>query len=327
MFARLRVITPLIVALLAGVSAGQSPTKAATVLVAPPSARDVTHSDEGYWFAEGCQRLDYTVSEPFPGESVSASISNKLRGDGWRPIHHSEQGVPVSSALNKKLGRWESWDNAVGGKTSERVDLWRNEAGDIVNYTFWYKTSDHKTLEVVGRFCSSSVIRKYQCNPQKQITHRPSDYSLALQITKIEPSGKDFKVSVSLENDGREPVLVGVNGEFEDGSPELWVLGVEQEESGTWSSVDAICAEHPAFNYITLKPGESIDSWVMAIDFPEANHRFAKCTRHVAHLHGKVRAYIRYYTNPCEFLNPLESQVYSSVSEPNDLPILEKRSP
>jgi hypothetical protein len=77
--------------------------------------------------------------------------------------------------------------------------------------------------------------------------HDEKTYSLELTITKIEPIEKDFKVFVRIQNNGVKPVLLGVNGQLPDGAPELWVLGLEQEEQGEWSGVDAVCAEHPAF--------------------------------------------------------------------------------
>ena len=63
-------------------------------------------------------------------------------------------------------------------------------------------------------------------------------------------------------------------------NPELWVLGIEQQgQDGTCRSVDAVCAEHPAFDWITFepgdtlritfKPGDTLNSWALAVEFPE----------------------------------------------------------
>jgi hypothetical protein len=107
-----------------------------------------------------------------------------------------------------------------------------------------------------------------------------------------------------------------LNGEKEDGSPELWDFWVEQEEiPGQWESVDAVCQEHPAFDFIVLRPGQDIESWIMAVDFPKPNQRFGMCSRKASHLEGKIRAGMRYYVDPCELDDPLESPVYTSTSE------------
>ena len=151
--------------------------------------------------------------------------------------------------------------------------------------------------------------------------HDEKAYSLVLNITKIEPIEKDFKVFVHIQNAGAEPVLMGVNGKLADGTPELWILGLEQKEQGQWSGVDAVCAEHPAADWITLKPGESIGSWVMAVDFPEPNQWFAKCCRRIAHLHGQIRATIGYYTDVCEIEGIVQNKhPYVARSQAVELP-------
>jgi hypothetical protein len=144
-------------------------------------------------------------------------------------------------------------------------------------------------------------------------------YSLVLRITRIEPIQKDFRVFVRIQNNGTKSVLLGLNGTLPDGKPELWVLGLEQEEEGEWSGVDAVCAEHPAFDWIDLKPGEGVESWASAVDFEQPNQYFAKCRRRFGHLkaNGNIRAILRYYVNSCEIEERVENnEPYFSVSEP-----------
>ncbi len=145
--------------------------------------------------------------------------------------------------------------------------------------------------------------------------------SIAMKIKKVEQINKDFKVFVEIENNGERSILLGVNRELSDGSPELWVLGAQQMEEGEWGAVDAVCPEHQAFDWISLKPGEKLESWALAVEFPEPNHWFAKCRRRIAHLHGKVRASIRYYTDVCEIEELFDNKKpYFAFSDPVDPP-------
>jgi len=174
---------------------------------------------------------------------------------------------------------------------------------------------------VYARFCSFQEVEEHRCVPGPQKAHDERAYSLALTVRKIEPQGKDFKVSVRIENNGSEPVMIGLNGKLPDGSPELWVLSVEQKEQSEWGYVGVVCAEHSAADWITLKPGENIESWAMAVDFPEPDHRWAKCQRKIAHLHGQIRTSISYYPGVCEIENPDKYRDrYTAISEPAEIP-------
>ena len=116
-----------------------------------------------------------------------------------------------------------------------RADQWRNAAGDFVGYLFWYH--EQKVIEVEAKYCKAAIVEKYRCVRSSVMPHDENRYSLTMRIKKVEPVDQDFKVFVEIENNGEKPVLIGVNGELVDGSPELWVLGVEQEEDSEWSSV------------------------------------------------------------------------------------------
>ena len=293
-------------------------------LVVAPAASNIERTYGGHWFSEGCDRLQYNVTAPFPGTEIVKFISDELGRQGWMR-QHDLGGKPVSVHGAKQFGKWEHWNN-TNGRTYVRTEQWRSQAGAVVNYKFWYFTPDMKSLQVEADYCSAAFISKRQCVPQPPAPHDEKAYSLALKIKKVEPINADFKVFVEIENNGEKPVLLGVNGELSDGSPELWVLGVEQlSDDGEWDSVDAVCAEHPAFDWITLKPGDKLESWASAVDLPEPNHepihRFAKCIRKVGHLHGKIRAAIRYYTDVCEIEELSENKApYFASSEPVELP-------
>jgi len=291
-------------------------------LVVAPSASDVERSKEGFSFSEGCDRLNYRVIAPYPGRSVLKLISDELTRQGWTSTVDLDRRSMTSPGLARAAGRWESYKNGEGGKTHVRAEQWRNKAGDVVSYMFWYFTPDVRSLRVEAKFCKAAIVEKYRCVPHPAIPHDEKAYSIAMKIKKVEQINKDFKVFVEIENNGERPILLGVNGELSDGSPELWVLEVQQMEEGEWGSVDAVCPEHQAFDWITLKPGEKLESWALAVEFPEPNHWFAKCRRRIGHLHGKVRVSIRYYTDICEieelFLD--NKKPYFAFSEPVDLP-------
>src|SRR5882724_4189140 len=215
---------------------GQVPVSPVPLIVVP-SASGIERSNEGSSFSEGCDRLKYEVPAPFPGRSVLRLISDELMKQGWVPTIPPDQKTgPVPGA--KPTARWKSFDNAEGGRTRVRTDLWRDADGNLASYTFWYLTRDAKSLSVDARYCTAAIFGKYRCVRHPPIPHDESLYSIAMKIKRIEPTGKDVKVFVGIENNGKKPVLLGLNGELSDGSPELWVLGVEQQgENKVWSSV------------------------------------------------------------------------------------------
>lgn len=287
-------------------------------LILTPSAFDIERANEG------CESLEYTAAERYPGTQALAIISKQLRLQGWTPAHTIDRRWMRRPGVFKTAGRWEHFRSAGGSTTYVRAEQWSDKAGDLVSYNFWYFSPDLAKLRVEARSCAAQQIEKYRCVPEPPAPHNEKAHSLALKITKVAPMQKDFKVSVKIENNGTKPVLVGLNGKLSDGSPELWVLGLEQEEQGQWASVDAVCPEHDPFDWIILKPGEDVESWALAVDFPEPNHRWAVCSRKVAHLHGKVRASIRYYTSVCDIENSSDSKDrYFATSEAVELPPLQ----
>lgn len=287
-----------------------------------PPQLDIQRTYGGFSFSEGCDGLKYNIVAPYPGNAIVKFISLDLMRQGWTRQSDLD-GKPVSlHGASKKFGTWERWNNAQG-KTYLRTEQWRSQAGDMVNYRLWYFTPDMKSLEVDAEYCSAAFIRKRQCVRGSATRHDDKAYSIAMKIIKIEPMNADFKVFVEIENKGEKPVLLGVNGELSDGSPELWVLGLEQQgDDGEWGGVDAVCPEHNAFDWITLERGERVDSWALAVDFPEPNHRFAKCLRKIGRLHGKIRAAIRYYTDACEIEELIDNKTPCFAnSEPVELPL------
>ena len=295
-------------------------------LILVPLAIDVKSSTDGFRH-DGCTNLDYMVQKRYPGTATFKLISEALQSHDWS--HQNTLDVrwaPDSLDASRSVGKWTHFKNVGGTATYVRKEQWHNKDGSITSYLFRYFGPDLRTLHVQGRYCPVSVIEKYRCTPGPLPAHDERAYSVELKITEIKRVDKNFRVFVRLRNNGSKPVLLGVNDTLADGAPELWVLGLEQQENGDWSDVDAVCPEHPAFDWINLKPGETIDSWAMAVDFDQPDQYFAKCRRKIGHLklNSDVRAAIRYYVNACEIENPLESEnPYSAVSEP--MPLLESR--
>jgi hypothetical protein len=289
-------------------------------LIVVSGASEVERRQTGLWNNDGCDELKYTVSSPFPGNSALNPIADELRRQGWIEL----TGKPdPSTPSSGKLGVWEHFRNAGAGKTYQQTYMWKTSAGDHVTYQIWYSTPAMGQIHIEAYFCDPAYYEKRSCFHGAPIPHDECTYSLALKIKRIEPDENNFKVYVDLTNTGLKPVQIGVNGQLKDGAPELWVLGVEQQdESGEWESVDAVCPEHPAFDWITLKPGEDLPSWALAVDFPNPNQRFAVCRRKAGHLHGKIRAYIRYYVDACDIENPFGNQEpYFATSDPVALPV------
>jgi hypothetical protein len=230
--------------------------------------------------------------------------------------------MPAPGAVQQR-GRWESWRNVEGSMTHVRAEQWQNAVGDVVTYVYWYFGPDRKSIRIEAMHCPAEIVKKYKCVPGAEEPHDEKSYSITLKIKKVEPVGKNFSVFVEIKNVGQRPVFLGVNGELPDGNPEFWVLAVEQQdEHGEWNPVDAVCAEHDAFDWITLKSQESVESSALAVDFPKPNSYFAKCRRKIGHLEGKIRAALCYYASVCEIEHPWDNKnPYLANSEPVDLPL------
>ena len=282
-------------------------------LILPPSATDVNRSDDR------CEELDYVVASAYPGTNVLNFISHELHKRGCSPVDHIERQFMRKPGVFKSAAKWESFRNVAGTTTHTRADQWSNSVGDVVSYNFWYEDKNH--LSVLALYCNHQFVVEHRCIPAATKPYDPRKHRLSIDIDRIESEGKDFKVSVTVKNIGTESALVGFNGKLSDGKAELWVLSVEQEEGEDWEYVGSTCAEHPPLDWITLKPGENVESWAMAVDFPEPNYRWAKCQRKIAHLHGRIRASIYYYTGVCQITNPRETEAgHLATSEPVTLP-------
>ena len=288
-------------------------------LVLVPSATDINSSTEGF-LHDGCTNLAYVVQERYPGTATQSLISKDLQSRHWFPESRlDKQEITGSSRHPNSLGKWTHFKNVAGTATYVRKERWSNRDGDVTSYVLRYFAPDLRTIHVEGRYCPARVINKYRCAPGPLPAHDDKAYSVELQITRIERLDKDFRVFVYLQNNGSKPVLLGLNGSLADGVPELWVLGLEQQESGDWMRVDAVCPEHPPLDWVDLKPGKSIESWAMAVDFEKPDQYFGKCRRKIGHLrlNSSIRAVIRYYVDACEIEQPLESRdPHFAVSTP-----------
>ncbi len=271
----------------------------------------------------GCEYLEYTVSTPYPGDDVLSYVSNELHAHGWSTLKldaFNTADVPVST-------KWSAWKNVQGGEVHTKEAQWQTKTGDVVAYKFWYFAPKMKTLQVEARSCSAAqlarMVHHVHCPAGDSTPLDDKVFSAAVSITKMDPTQDGYRVHFRIANTGKQAVLIGSEGKWPDGNPHLLTLDVQQEEEhGQWSSVGNECVEHPPMSWEIVNPGESIESWILAVNFPEPNHHFGMCTRRVAKLNGHVRVSMRYFRNICDIQNIFESKnpLFSS-SDAVELPI------
>jgi len=280
---------------------GQDSAKAPTVaLVLPESAFDVTRT------TGDCEFVKYSVVAAYPATEVESYIGAKLGANRWLRLSldaFNSKNVPIPSA-------WRAWSNVQGGEVHTREEQWATKNGDVVAYKFWYFAPNMNTLKVDARFCSAiqlgHIYHHVHCPPQDAASLSKKSYKVSANITKIEPVENGFRVHFRLENTGDEKVYIASLGKWPDGSHHVQIIGVEQREDGKWRSVGNECLEHVPVSWEILTPGDVIEGWILAVSFPEPNHRFGMCTRRIAALNGPVRISVGYFRNICEIQNTFE---------------------
>lgn len=161
----MRAFGPALILLVASGVVAEQPSKQAPMALLPfPAATQVERWNDGYWFSDGCERVKYEVSVGYPGSLVIKFVLDNLRSQGWHPAPHPQRRFLSSPGVTKSFGRWESWKNVSGSQIGVRSEQWRNSAGDITSYVYWYRGSGN-TMEVNGSFCPAAVVTKYQCRP------------------------------------------------------------------------------------------------------------------------------------------------------------------
>jgi hypothetical protein len=285
-------------------------------VVIPPNAEHVEKAHTGVWFSPGCDTAKFTIKTAYPGTSALRAISDELRRRGFIQVTKANRRFLLrpSDAMN----RWESFVSVAGSISHVRSEQWTSATGDLASYSFGYYTQEQDKMDVQVEFCPSAVVEKYRCGSQDwQVDLKPS--LPTIKITKIEPTGKDFKIFFRVANEASSPVLIAHEGERNDGTPDLRV-SIEQEENGKWGYVGNVCLEHPPFDHLVLSPGNSIESWVMAVDFPSPHQRFGLCSRSIGRLRGKIRVSLNSYRQACEVYDWLKSPGAFVSSQPVSLP-------
>ena len=268
--------------------------------------------------------MDYRVATPYPGTNVQSYISAKLLANGWSRLSldaFNSADVPIPS-------KWKAWTNVQGGEVRTREEQWSTKNGDVVAYKFWYYAPEMSTLRVQARFCSASqlehIYHHVHC-PQPDAASLKGVYEVSVYIMKIEPDEDGFRVHYRLENTGDEQVYIASLGKWPDGSHHLQSIAVEQSENDTWGSVGGECVEHAPVSWEILKPRDVIDGWMVAVSFPEPNHRFGMCIRRIAGLNGPVRVSVSYFRNICEIQHILEvKHRLSASSTAVELPVSQR---
>lgn len=271
---------------------GGTDTAYTTLQDAPPGAFDVKLS-EGQ-----CRFLSYRIASPYPGGPAMEKITDQLREQHWTQRHFDM----FSETLYAVPGKWKQWTNVAGGQVHTREEQWQSPEGTIIHFKFWYFSPDLNTLRVDARRCTADQLghmRHYvDCSNFAPVLANDPSYSASAKITKIELIDGSYKVHFQFQNTGSRPVLLPAEGEVEGGFPHLRA-GIQQEEQGEWGYVGNECPEHPPMSWIPVKPGEIVESWTVAVDFPQPNMQYAMCLRKIGHLHGPLRISLWFFTSVC----------------------------
>ena len=264
-----------------------------TLQDAPSGAFDVQ-------FSEGqCRFLSYRIASPYPGGPAMEKITDELRAHHWTPrefdmFRETRYVVPR---------KWKQWTNVKGGQVHTKEEQWESPEGTIIHFKFWYFSPDLNTLRVDARRCTADQlenIRHYvDCSHFTRVRANDPSYSATTWITKIEQTDGGYRVRFKFQNNGSNPVLLPAEGEVDGGFPHLRA-GIQQEEQGEWSYVGNECPEHPPMSWITVKPNEIVESWTLAVGFPQPNMQYAMCLRKIGHLHGPLRISLSFFTSVCD---------------------------
>ncbi len=291
----------------------------ATLESAPPGAAEVKLS-EGQ-----CRFLSYRIEASYPNNNVIQEIEAQLQRENWTQLT-----FPIVGAADISVpAKWKQWTNVMGRRVHTKEEQWRSPAGNVVYYKFWYFAPDLKTLHVDGRHCSAEQLEHtahyVDCKNAPPVTGDDPSYSAVGSITRIEPLKDGYRVHFHIKNKGSKTFLLPLDGKRNDGSPHLRVYP-EQQENGEWSGVDNECLEYSPQVWIDVNPGESVESWVDAVDFPVPNKRFGMCTRKIGHLHGPIRISFRFFTSICDIQDIFAAKKpYFADSEPVETPLAERK--
>jgi hypothetical protein len=281
-----------------------------TLQSAPSGAFEVKLSDGQ------CRFLSYRIAAPFPTNSVIERIAAQLQKQRWTRLHFAmfnQAELPVPE-------KWKHWTNVMGGRVHTMEEQWQSPEGAVIYYKFWYFSPDLKTLLVDARHCSAEQLEHtthhVDCENVAPASGDDPAFSAVIRISKIEPAKDGYKIYFRVENSGSKPFLLPFDWKREDGSPHLRAYP-EQQQDGSWSSVDNECLACTPITWIDVKPGASVESWVSAVDFPEPNKRFGMCTRRIGHLQGPLRVSLRYFIGTCDIQDVFAAKKpYFASSEP-----------
>ena len=283
---------------------------------APSGALEVKSSEDE------CRFLSYRIEVPYPSNALFEKIAVQLKLEHWKQLHldmFNKSNVAIPE-------KWKHWTNVTGGRVHTEEEQWQSPEGAVLYYKFWYFSPDLKTLKVEARYCSKEHLKRTShrvaCKNVPPARGDDPAFSAAVSIIKIERQKDGFKVHFRIDNKGSKPFLLPTDGKRGDGSPHLRVYP-EQQEDGEWSGVGNECLEYTPQVWIDVKPSASVEGWVNAVDFPEANKRFGMCTRRIGHLHGRIRISFRYFTGTCDIQNIFAAKKpYFGTSEPVEPPNL-----
>ena len=287
-----------------------------TLASAPPGASE-TELSEGQ-----CRFLSYKIEAAYPTNEVILEIESQFQRENWTQLHFAIVGAADISYPTK----WKHWTNVQGGRVHTKEEQWQSPDGAVAYYKFWYFSPNLKTLVVDARHCSAEQLEHtahyVDCKNAPLVTGDDPAYSAVVSVTKIEPQKDGYKVRYRIENKGSKTFLIPIDGKRDDGSPHLRVVP-EQLSDNEWSAVGSECLEYTPQVWIDVKPGESVESWVNAVDFSEPNKKFGMCIRKIGHLQGPIRVSLRYFVSICDIEDMFAAkEPYFATSEPVEPPSL-----
>lgn len=130
-------------------------------LIAYPGAKGLRRPGK----AGQIERLSYHLDISYPATGMIDFISGKLQRAGWKPLSYDFFDPKTYPAGMRKWGYYlESLKHPVICIHTWIGD-WKDDSGDVVRYTFFYKhrgcrTSDLSGIEVIGMYVPAAVARQ-----------------------------------------------------------------------------------------------------------------------------------------------------------------------
>jgi Ankyrin repeats (3 copies)/Ankyrin repeats (many copies) len=108
---------------------------------------------------EGYYLLQYVVEEAYPAHRTLATISEKLKKDGWKPLPNDLLNPETPSS---HVTGWNDFVDATKGPASrvhQWFAQWKNTSEDIVFYVLRYEPSESTKLKVTASSYPAAIAK------------------------------------------------------------------------------------------------------------------------------------------------------------------------